>query len=177
MTLQEENEQLKIENTALKGQLTQALERMAQLEAQLNLNSHNSSKPPSSDVFVRPSKKRSLRKASGKKPGAQPGHAGHTLSWNETLDQIVEHLPQHCSECQAALAEVKVTGWQSHQDLDLPLELKLITTHHRSGLKECPHCPKMNQFSKAPVFTIAGRLIGATSSVSTGCARPLCCEN
>ncbi len=25
--------------------------------------------------------------------GAQPGHEGHTLSWNETPDQIVDHLP------------------------------------------------------------------------------------
>ena len=79
----EEIEQLKAEIAALKATNAQALERVAQLEAQLTLNSRNSSKPPSSDAFVRPPKKRSLRKASGKKPGAQPGHETHTLSWND----------------------------------------------------------------------------------------------
>src|SRR6059058_5150140 len=116
----EREQQLEAENAALKSQLAQLLERVAQLEAQLALNSSNSSKPPSSDAFVRPPKKRSLRKASGKKPGAQPGHEGHTLSWNETPDQIVDHLPQQCSECQSDLGAVQVASWQSHQVLDLP---------------------------------------------------------
>src|SRR5437763_6501535 len=124
MTLEEQNELL-AENAALKAQLAQLLERVAQLEAQLSQNSRNSSKTPSSDYFVRPPKKRSLRKASGKKPGARPGHEGHTLSWNETPDQIVDHLPQQCSECQSDLGAAQVTSWQSHQVLDLPQDLKL----------------------------------------------------
>lgn len=144
MTLEEQNELL-AENAVLKAQLAQLLERVAQLEAQLALNSHNSSKPPSSDAFVRPPKKRSLRKASGKKPGAQPGHEGHTLSWNETPDQIVDHLPEQCSECSSDLAGVQVSGWQNHQVLDLPQNLKLTTIEHRAGLKKCPHCYKVNQ--------------------------------
>ena len=141
----EREQQLEAENTALKSQLAQLLERVAQLEAQLALNSRNSSKPPSSDAFVRPPKKRSLRKASGKKPGAQPGHEGHTLSWNDQPDQIVDHLPEQCCECQANLAEVAVTSWQSHQVLDLPQDLKLTTIQHRLGLKKCPHCHEVNQ--------------------------------
>ncbi len=88
MSLEEENQQLKTEIAILKDQLALLLERVAQLEAQLALNSHNSSKPPSSDGFLRPPKKRSLRQATGKKPGAQPGHAGHNLSWNEHPDQL-----------------------------------------------------------------------------------------
>jgi transposase len=145
MNLEEENELLKTEITFLKATNAQLLERVAQLEAQLALNSHNSSKPPSSDVFVRPPKNRSLRKASGKKPGAQSGHEGYTLSWNETPDQIVDHLPNQCSECHTELAEVEVASWQSHQVLDLPLDLKLTTIEHRAGLKKCPHCHKVNQ--------------------------------
>lgn len=147
MSLEEENQQLKAEISTLKTFNTQLLERVAQLEAQLALNSRNSSKPPSSDAFVRPPKKRSLRKASGKKPGAQLGHEGHTLSWNETPDAIVDHLPQKCGECHTELDEVAVNSWQSHQVLDLPQNLKLTTTEHRAGLKECPHCHKFNQAS------------------------------
>lgn len=147
MSLEEENEQLKAENAALKRQLAQVLERVAQLEAQLALNSRNSSKPPSSDAFVRSPKKRSLRKASGKKPGAQSGHEGHNLSWNDTPDQIVDHLPHWCCECHNELGEVAVIGWQNHQVLDLPTQLKLTTTQHRAGLKRCPRCLKLNQAS------------------------------
>ena len=143
----EEIEQLKAENAGLKSQLAQALERVAQLEAQLALNSRNSSKPPSSDAFVRPPKKRSLRKASGKKPGAQSGHEGHTLNWNDHPDQIVEHFPEQCSECHTELREVEVATWQSHQVLDLPQVFKLTTTAHRAGLKKCPHCHKVNPAS------------------------------
>ncbi len=141
----EREQQLEAEIALLEATNAQLLERVAQLEAQLALNSRNSSKPPSSDAFVRPPKKRSLRKASGKKPGAQSGHEGHTLSWNETPDQIVDQLPQACEECHAALDRVAVTSWQSHQVLDLPQNLKLTTTRHRAGLKHCPHCHKVNQ--------------------------------
>ncbi len=144
MSLEEQN-QLLAENAGLKARLTQALERIAQLEAQLAQNSHNSSKPPSSDGFARPPKKRSLRKTSGKKPGAQPGHEGHNLSWNEQPDQLIEYLPRQCSGCQTDLSAVVPIGWQSHQVLDLPANLKLETIEHRAGRKQCPQCHQLNQ--------------------------------
>ncbi len=143
--LKVENAALKVEHTAFKGQLSELLARVAQLEAQLALTSHNSSKPPSSDAFVRPPKKRSLRKASGKKPDIQSGHEWHNLSWNETPDQIVDHLPEECSQCHTELNQVAVEGWQSHPVLVLPLDLKLITTQHRTATKKYPHCHKLNQ--------------------------------
>ncbi len=52
--------------------------KVADLEARLGKNSQNSSKPPSSDVFVKPAP-RSLRRASGRKPGKQPGDRGFRL--------------------------------------------------------------------------------------------------
>lgn len=57
--------------------IIQSLEaRIAELERQLNMNSQNSSRPPSTDGFKRPQKK---RKKTGKRPGGQEGHEGRTL--------------------------------------------------------------------------------------------------
>ena len=52
-------------------------EVVTQLQARVNKDSHNSSKPPSSD-WRRPPPK-SLREKSGKKSGGQPGHEGYSL--------------------------------------------------------------------------------------------------
>src|SRR5258708_39138102 len=51
--------------------------RVQELEARLAKDSHNSSKPPSSDGLTR--KTRRLRRRSGKKPGGQLGHRGQML--------------------------------------------------------------------------------------------------
>ena len=56
--------------TQLIAQLNQTIQK---LKEQLNKNSKNSSKPPSSDGFKKPAPK-SLRKPSGKKAGGQNGH-------------------------------------------------------------------------------------------------------
>jgi len=56
-------------------------ERVRLLESRLNQNSHNSSKPPSTDSFIKqkPNPK-SRRQKSDKKPGGQEGHQGTTLN-------------------------------------------------------------------------------------------------
>jgi hypothetical protein len=58
----------------LTGRLEQALARIAELEARLNMSSKNSSKPPSSDGLAKPAPK-SLRKKTGRGPG-RPGSRG-----------------------------------------------------------------------------------------------------
>jgi transposase len=71
-------------------------------EASRKQNSSNSSKPPSSDGYNKPSKDRSLRKRSGKEPGGQKGHKGHGLKLvlnNNEPDEIIEHKPSCCTDC------------------------------------------------------------------------------
>jgi transposase len=59
-------------------QLVEQLQaRVQELEARLAKDSHNSSKPPSSDGLKRKTKR--LGTKSGKKAGGQPGQRGETL--------------------------------------------------------------------------------------------------
>ena len=80
---------LRAENAALRAQIEQLLQRMADLEARLAKDSHNSSKPPSSDPPFKKPPPRSLRQPSGKKPGGQKGHTGATRELIEQPDQVV----------------------------------------------------------------------------------------
>ena len=68
-------------------------------------NSGNSSTPPSKesmkDEIVRRTK--TLRKPSGKKPGGQEGHDGHKLSCSSAPDEIVDDVPNYCSNCGESL--------------------------------------------------------------------------
>ncbi len=65
---------------SLESQIKELTERLIALESRLNQNSRNSSRPPSTDFFIKekPNPK-SLRKKSGKKAGGQEGHQGTTL--------------------------------------------------------------------------------------------------
>jgi hypothetical protein len=69
---------------SLESQVKELSERLQALEARLNQNSRNSSKPPSTDFSVKekPNPK-SLRKKSGKKAGGQDGHLGTTLEMTD----------------------------------------------------------------------------------------------
>lgn len=145
MSLEEALQQTKAENAELKAQLAKALQRVAELEAQLAQNSRNSSKPPSADAFVRSPKKRSLRKASGKKPGGQSGHQGYTLAWNDHPDRVVQYLPDQCSGCATDLHSQSPSGWQRRQVVDLPQPLKLHTVEYQVALKTCPNCKQTSQ--------------------------------
>lgn len=62
--------------------ITELNQTITELQEQLNKNSKNSSKPPSSDGLKKPAvkKNRSLREPSGKRQGAQEGHDGVHLS-------------------------------------------------------------------------------------------------
>ena len=110
------------------------------IEARLHLNSQNSSKPPSTDQ-KRTNKDRSLRKKTGRKPGAQPGHKGKTLEKVDDPDEVVEHRPPVCPNCQAKLEGVEANGYTLRQVFEMP-EPKIIVTEHRAFCITCPCCAK-----------------------------------
>jgi len=100
-------------------------------------NSHNSSRPPSTDRPEQPQPK-SLRKKSGRKTGGQPGHPGRTLQSSHTPKHILVHPLCEC-ECGEDLSKQPALDFQSRQVFDLPA-LELECTEHRAEIKECPCC-------------------------------------
>jgi transposase len=99
--LREKVARLEAENGPLKQELWELKQRFAALEARLNQNSGNSSKPPSSDppsVKLPPKKK-----PSGRKPGGQPGHKGsqRELLPAEKVNKVEDHYPGQCEHCKA----------------------------------------------------------------------------
>jgi transposase len=114
--------------------------RVQSLENQLAKNSHNSSKPPSSDGYKKPAPK-SLRKKGERKSGGQPGHTGHTLRRVGEPDHTEVHPVLHCQRCGRSLAEQCPDALEKRQVHDLP-PMRLIVTEHQAETKMCAcgHC-------------------------------------
>ena len=115
--------------------------RIQELEAQLNQNSRNSSRPPSMDGFRRP---KCQRKKGERPQGGQNGHKGHTLNWVETPDQVQAHSVTICEDCGVSLEQVDPSKVERRQVHDIP-PLKVIVTEHRVEHKQCPQCGRNNR--------------------------------
>ena len=117
--------------------------RVRELEVRLRKDSHNSSKPPSSDGLAK--KPKSLRQSSGRKPGGQAGHPGSTLKRVANPDVIVQHpLPEQCERCGADLVtQAAVVIEDRRQVFDL-LKPVLQVTEHR-GLEVVCQCGQQHR--------------------------------
>jgi len=116
--------------------------RVKHLEEQLAKNSRNSSKPPSSDGFKKPSPK-SLRKRGQRKSGGQPGHPGYTLKMVETPDTTKLHQVEICERCHRGLVDQPPEHVEKRQVHDLPPS-RLIVTEHQREMKRCS-CGHLNK--------------------------------
>lgn len=111
--------------------------RVDDLEARLNQNPRNSSRPPSSEGYSKPrSPSRAEQKAAGRKPGKQSGAPGQHLSQVRDPDQVVEHAPTQCGGCGARLDEANVLGASRRQVFDLPPPRPQVT-EHRMQSRRC----------------------------------------
>jgi transposase len=110
--------------------------RVADLEAKLNQNSTNSSRPPSSDP---PAVKRAPPKPkSGKKPGGQPGHPKHERALVGIPDIVRECKPAACRRCARPLAGGDPSPLR-HQVTELP-DVRPVVTEYRRHRLRCPGC-------------------------------------
>ncbi len=108
---------------------------IADLQEKLNKNSHNSSKPPSSDGLAKP-KPKSLRKRSGKKPGGQKGHEGSGFCLSEQVEDFVAHKPAECENCPMK-GQCKSCGRSEMRNV---VDVEIITkvTGHYTETYMCP---------------------------------------
>lgn len=121
--------------------------RVRQLEAQVAKDSHNSSKPPSSDGLSKP-KPKSLRPPSERANGGQPGHPGQTLRMVEKPDRTVRHPVERCAGCGHSLANQAPDRVERRQVFDLA-EPKLEVTEHQAEIKTCA-CGCLNRAAFPP---------------------------
>jgi transposase len=120
---------------AMQDKLLALASKVAKFEAQLHMNSSNSSMPPSSDKWKRPQSK---RKKSGKKPGGQFGHKGHGLTIKGEPDEIVLHTTTVCEQCGHDIGDVEGTVCDSRYTIDV--EIRSVTTRHDQVKAACPIC-------------------------------------
>jgi transposase len=113
--------------------------RMAELEARLNQNSSNSSKPPSSDPpHVKPAPP---QPPSGKRKGGQPGHPRRTRPVLPP-DEVVELRADTCTHCRAPISGEDLHPL-THQVIEVPPVRPHVTEYRRHRLT-CPCCRRVN---------------------------------
>ena len=119
LALWHENQGFKPQVTALEEQMTTLQAEVERLREQVNKNSRNSSKPPSSDPpQVR---KYPKREKSGRQRGGQKGHAGkgRKLAPPERVSRVVASKPTSCQQCGALLLGEDPSP-RRHQVSELP---------------------------------------------------------
>lgn len=127
--LESENIQLRAENAQLRAENTDLRQR-------LQLNSRNSSQPPSKDIYkIKPA----LPKLSKGKQGGQLGHKGRTLWQSINPDEVIELVTPTICSCGHDVSGVAAKLQQKRQVFDLP-KVKLYVKEYRQYSRQCPCC-------------------------------------
>lgn len=120
---------------------------VAELKERLNQNSHNSSRPPSSDGPE--VKRKPPQEPSGRKRGAQPGHPHYqrALVPVEQVQEVVPCKPSECRRCGGVL-EGSDPQPLRHQVMEVPLPVPEVTEYQlhrllcmRCGITTCGTLP------------------------------------
>jgi transposase len=143
LTLEEENIELKAANALLSQRVSQLDEKLTilldqMLKSGIIKDSHNSSKPPSSDFSI---KNKSLRPASNLKSGGQPGHEGNTLEMKAIPDKIIELKSDFCSNCGHSLKDFSFVLKAKRQVVEIPPILPIFEEYQQFSCtcQKCNH--------------------------------------
>ncbi len=122
----------------MQQQLAEQRVLIQKLSDQLAKDSHNSSKPPSSDGLKK-RRTQSLRQKGEHPKGGQPGHKGDTLKRVTEPDHIELHVVTTCPGCATDLRSLEPERYEKRQVFDVP-PVQLEVTEHQAEVKLCPGC-------------------------------------
>lgn len=146
MTLEEEREfeQLRAENAKLRQQLAVALERIAELEAQLQRGSGAPS-------FVKPKR----QQAAGERQPRKKRAAEHNRSRKRmAATRIERHALAHCPDCHYRLRGESLD--YSREVIELPPPQPVVVIEHQVVKRWCPHCERW----RSPQLDLSGQVLG-----------------
>src|SRR5688500_13751027 len=124
--------------TAVQAYIRYLEARLAELEARLNQDSSNSSRPPSSDPPN--AKPAPPRTPSGKRKGGQPGHPKRSRP-DLPPDTVIELRAATCDRCAHPLVGDDPAPLR-HQVVEIPRIRPHVTEYRRHRLP-CPQCGRV----------------------------------
>ncbi len=130
---------LEAEISGLKQIIQELKQEITVLRERLNTNSNNSSTPPSQD----PNRKKRFRKGTGRKPGGQSGHPGHSrkLFPPEEVQTHVDVYPEDCPHCNTDKFLCNPIKTRIHQQVELP-KIKPEVIQYNLHTCHCNRCGK-----------------------------------
>lgn len=140
---EQEFERLRAENAGLRQQLAVALERIIELEGQLNQRRD----PP---AFVKPKRQQAVRGGRRKKRAAV-----HNTSRKRMVPTRIErHAMERCPECAYRLCGESLD--YSREVIELPPPPEVAVIEHQVVKRWCPHCACW----RSPQLDLTGQVLG-----------------
>jgi transposase len=131
-----------------RGEVDWLRRRNTELEMVVTRDSHNSSRPPSTDPPWA-ERTKSLRRPSGRRVGGQPGHAGRTLRLTPKPHRVVTYHPARCRHCSESLAGALGMSVERRQVVEL-VPARLRVTEHKAEVVRCSSCGRRTKAGFPP---------------------------
>lgn len=165
---------------SVRASVTVLSERLAHIEEQLNQNSSNSSRPPSSDTLNKTQSKTSSEEKSKDKSKDKRGKRDKQSSGNQSKSKgfglypveesaVHHHIPKVCGHCGEVLSGVDENPHR-HQVVDIPA-LPLQVEEHQLHQLTCECCGKATRGqlpAEVPSTGYGDRLVGLVGLLSSG---------